>query len=173
MGVTDGRYVQRGGDGGCGQRRGQCFPCLCRRTGHVVQVQRVERTFQALDDHCPAGASLREVTRQVPGDVEVVKQAPQLFVTDLQLSRTQLVERILRGGQAIAELGWCAAVREQVGVGGGLHQELQRRSGLCPFSDHRRTVPRVDGFQHPQSGVEQQPLALVAWPGISEPEIHR
>ena len=138
-----------------------------------MQVQRVERTFQALDDHCPAGAPLREVTREVPGDVEVMEQAPQLFVADLQLDRTQLVERILGGGQVIAELGWCAAVREQVGVGGGLHQELQRRSGLCPFSDHRRTVPGVDGFQHPQSGVEQQPLALVAGPGISEPEIHR
>jgi len=77
-----------------------------------MQVQHVERPLQALDDHRAPGAVLREVPCQVPQHVEIVEQAPQLLVADLQLGRAELVDRIPRRRQVVPEDSRPASVSE-------------------------------------------------------------
>ncbi len=175
MGVADGGDGVGTGVGRSGQHLDQPGAGLGGGARHVQRIDGVQGVVDGAQQLVPARVAGRQLVHHSAGHLQVERQVPDVLVQDGEVGAGHGVERVGRRGELVAEGGGAdEAVPQDVGVGGGLQQQVDPLAALGPLRHRHVLVLRLDALERPSVRVVDQGLGLMARPGADEPEVeHR
>ncbi len=170
--VADAGDEVRAGVRGLGQHRAQGVAHGGGRAGDVVQVEQVHGPVEGVCDLVAARVVLAEFRHEFAQHLEVEIEVPDLLVEHGEIGAAECIQWTVARRPYIAERGRAGeAVREDVRVGGRLHQVRDRLPAGRRVGDRHVLVERVDRLQRGAVGAVDERLGLAAGPVADETQV--